>query len=64
MVQQNTIKMPVRIVRKFIEAERELEDWLLSQDKQFLKKMNKARKNDLKGKFISWREAKRKLRLE
>ncbi|OHB69667.1 MAG: hypothetical protein A2W23_09120 [Planctomycetes bacterium RBG_16_43_13] len=58
---QNTIKMPMRLVQKFIEVEHELEDWLLSQDKKFLNKMNRARKDDLEGRFIPWEKAKKKL---
>ncbi|MBI4713365.1 MAG: hypothetical protein HY762_08725 [Planctomycetes bacterium] len=64
MANQNTVKMPLRIVQRFIEIEHELEDWLLSQDKRFLKKMNRARKDDLRGKFIPWDKAKKKLCLE
>jgi hypothetical protein len=56
--------MPTRIVQKFIEIEHELEDWLLSQDKKFINKMNKARKDDLHGKFIPWDKAKKKLCLD
>ena len=53
--------MPMRLVQKFIEVEHELEDWLLSQDKKFLNKMNRARKDDLEGRFIPWEKAKKKL---
>jgi len=64
MAHQNTIKMPTRIVQRFIEIEHELEDWLLSQDKKFIKKMTKARKDDLQGNFIPWDKAKKKLCLD
>lgn len=64
MATQNTIKMPIRLVQKFIEIEHELEDWLLSQDKRFLNKMKRARQDDRQGKFIPWAKAKRKLCLE
>ena len=64
MSQQNTIKMPTRIVQRFIEIEHELEDWLLSQDKKFINKMNKARKDDLQSKFIPWNKAKKKICLD
>jgi hypothetical protein len=64
MSSQNTIKMPMRLVQKFMEIEHELEDWLLSQDKKFINKMTKARKDDLQGKFIHWEKAKKKLCLE
>ncbi|MFH1231339.1 MAG: hypothetical protein V1709_07580 [Planctomycetota bacterium] len=64
MPSQNTIKMPMRLVQKFMEIEHELEDWFLSQDKKFINKMTKARKDDLQGKFIPWEKAKKKLCLE
>ncbi|MDI6788839.1 MAG: hypothetical protein QME51_10750 [Planctomycetota bacterium] len=64
MAVQNTIKMPMRIVREFIKIEHELEDWLLSQDKKFLARMNRARKDDRNGKFIPWDEVKQKLCLK
>jgi hypothetical protein len=58
---QNTVRMPAYLVRKFVEIEHELEDWLLSQDKKFINKMTKARKDDLHGKFISWEKAKKEI---
>jgi hypothetical protein len=64
MSTQNTIKMPARIVQRFIEIEHELEDWLLSQDKRFLNKMNRARRDDVQGKFIPWEKAKKKICLD
>jgi hypothetical protein len=32
----------------------DLEDWLLSQDPEFIKKMRKARREDILGKGKSW----------
>ncbi|OHB75395.1 MAG: hypothetical protein A2Z34_04055 [Planctomycetes bacterium RBG_16_59_8] len=64
MSSSNTVRMPADLVKKFIEVEHELEDWLLSQDKKFLEKMSRARRDDLRGKCISWDVAKRKLCLE
>jgi len=46
------------------ESKEELEDWLLANDKEFIKKMRKVRRDDLAGRFISWEEAKRKLNIK
>jgi hypothetical protein len=39
----------------------DLEDWLLSQNSEFIKKMRKARREDLMGKGKSWGSIKREL---
>ena len=39
----------------------DLEDWLLSQNPEFIKKMRKARREDLMGKGKSWSSLKREL---
>jgi hypothetical protein len=39
----------------------DLEDWLLSQNSEFIKKMRKARREDLMGKGKSWGSLKREL---
>lgn len=64
MAKEKLVEMPVRVLKKFLEAESELEDWLLSRDKKFIKKMERIRKDDKEGKFISWEEAKKLLDLE
>ncbi len=56
-----TVEVPVRVLEKFIEAQESLEDWLLAGDEKFLKKMKKAREEDLSGKAVSWEQAKKKL---
>lgn len=33
----------------------DLEDWLLSQNQNFIKKMRKARKDDIQGKGKDWK---------
>ncbi len=38
-----------------------LEDWLLSQNLEFIKKMRKARREDILGKGKSWGSLKREL---
>jgi hypothetical protein len=39
----------------------DLEDWLLSQNSEFIKKMRKARREDLMGKGKGWGSLKREL---
>ena len=39
----------------------DLEDWILAQNKGFLKKMKKARQDDLEGKGKDWRQLKKEL---
>ena len=39
----------------------DLEDWLLSQNPEFIKKMRKARREDILGKGKSWGSLKRAL---
>jgi hypothetical protein len=39
----------------------DLEDWLLSQNSEFVKKMRKARREDLMGKGKIWSSLKREL---
>jgi len=39
----------------------DLENWLLSQNSEFIKKMRKARREDLMGKGKSWGSLKREL---
>lgn len=67
--QLKTIPIPSRIISSMIEAQKkwekfgdELEDFLLSSDKQFIKKMEKSREEDLKGKARNLQELKRELR--
>ena len=36
------------------DTKEDLEDWLLSQNPAFIKKMRKARQDDLRGKGIDW----------
>ena len=42
-------------------AKEDLEDWLLSQDPEFIRKMRKARREDILGKGKSWGSLKREL---
>ena len=43
------------------ETKEDLEDWLLSQSPQFIKKIPKARKDDLADKGIDWKKLKKEL---
>ena len=43
------------------ETKEELEDWLLTQNPEFIKKLRKARKDDLTGKGKDWEEIKKEL---
>lgn len=64
-----TISIPQKLLRDMIEAQQrwekfsdELEDFLLSSDKQFIKKMEKARREHLKGKVRDLQELKQELK--
>ena len=39
----------------------DLEDWLLSQNPEFIKRMRKARKDDIEGKGKNWEDLKKEL---
>ena len=43
------------------DTKEDLEDWLLTQDPEFIKKMRKARREDISGKGKSWGSLKREL---
>lgn len=67
--QLKTVSVPQKLLNSMIEAQKkweefsnELEDFLLSSDKQFIKKMERARKEHLKGKIKSLRELKQELK--
>lgn len=67
-VEGKTIEMPRRVVASMVEAYRkweefrdELEGFVLSTDHAFIKKMRKARKEDMGGKVRSLAELKREL---
>jgi len=55
------VKIPVDVLEKFYEAQEFLEDWLLANDKEFIRKMRRARKEDLSGQAVSWEQAKKQL---
>jgi hypothetical protein len=43
------------------DTKEDLEDWLLSQDPEFIKKMRKARREDVQGKGKGWQALKKEL---
>lgn len=64
-----TISIPQKLLRDMIESQRkweklsdELEDFLLSSDKRFIKKIEKARQEHLKGKVRNLQELKQELK--
>lgn len=56
---EEMIQIPRSVFEKYIEFEEALEDWLISQDKDFIERMTQARQEHLKGKCIPWEEAKK-----
>lgn len=61
---EKTVELPVRILKKFLEAEEELEQWLMAHDRDFIETMRKARQDHLNGKAIPWEKAKKQLDIE
>ncbi|PIU84149.1 MAG: hypothetical protein COS68_00250 [Elusimicrobia bacterium CG06_land_8_20_14_3_00_38_11] len=59
----NTITIPVEVFET-AESKEEIEDWLLVHDPEFIKRMLKARKNDIEGKGIPWEQVKAKLNIK
>jgi hypothetical protein len=64
----NTISLPKKLFDSLIEAQKkwervsdELEDFLLSLDKRFLRKMKKAKREYERGKIKDFEELKRRL---
>lgn len=43
------------------DTKEDLEDWLLSQNPEFLKRMKKAKKDDIEGKGKDWKQLKKEL---
>lgn len=55
-----TVTFPISIFETAATKE-DLEDWLLSQNPEFIKKMRKARQDDLKAKGKDWKSLKKEL---
>jgi len=60
---KESITFPITVFET-ADTKEDLEDWLLSQNPQFIKKMRKARQEDLLGKGKSWESLKKELCIE
>jgi len=63
MAVKRSIKIPIRVFET-AESKEDIEDWLLSQDKNFIQQMRKARKEDLSGQWITLKKLKRELSIK
>lgn len=54
------ISFPISVFET-ADTKEDLEDWLLSQNPKFLKKMRKAKKDDIEGKGKDWELLKKEL---
>jgi hypothetical protein len=54
------ITFPISIFET-ADTKEDLEDWLLSQNPEFLKRMKKAKKDDIGGKGKDWKQLKKEL---
>ena len=57
---KETVSFPLSVFET-IDTKEDLEDWLLAQDSEFIKKMCKARQEDLLGKGKNWESLKKEL---
>ncbi len=57
---QETITFPLSIFETADTIE-DLEDWLLSKNPEFIKKMRKVRRDDIQGKGKEWKSLKKEL---
>ena len=60
---KESITFPITVFET-ADTKEDLEDWLLSQNPQFIKKMRKARQDDFFGKGKSWESLKKELCIE
>lgn len=58
---QRPWRRPYKVLEKYLAAQESLEDWLMANDDEFIKKMKRAREEDLSGKVVSWAQAKKNL---
>ena len=58
--EKKTVTFPLTVFETASTKE-DLEDWLLSQNPEFIKKMRKARKDDLEGRGTDWEALKKDL---
>ena len=58
--EKKTVTFPLTVFET-ANTKEDLEDWLLSQNPEFIKKMRKARKDDLEGRGTDWEALKKDL---
>ena len=58
---KETVSFPLSVFET-ADTKEDLEDWLLSQDSEFIMKMRKSRQDDLLGKGKSWQVLKKERR--
>lgn len=56
----DSVIFPVSVFQT-TDTKEDLEDWLLAQDSEFMKKMRKARQDDIEGKGKDWEALKNEL---
>ena len=59
-VKSEVIVFPLSVFES-ADTKEDLEDWLMSQNSQFIKKMRKARQDDIQGKGKNWELLKKEL---
>ena len=55
---KETVTFPLSVFET-ADSKEDLEDWLLVQNAEFIKKMRKARRDDIKGKGRDWQSLKK-----
>lgn len=60
---RETVSFPLSVFET-ADTKEDLEDWLLSQNTEFIKKMRKAREEDLQDKGKNWKSIKKDLCIE
>jgi len=58
--EKKTVSFPLTVFET-ANTKEDLEDWLLSQNPEFIKKMRRVRKDDIKGKGKDWEALKKDL---
>ena len=58
--EKKTVSFPLTVFET-ANTKEDLEDWLLSQNPEFIKKMRRVRKDDIKGKGKDWEAIKKDL---
>ena len=56
-IKKETVTFPLSVFET-ADTKDDLEDWLLSQNPEFIKKMRKARQEDIQGKGKGWQSLK------